>query len=107
MTVTVEQLMENVRAEDEEKNALQFYLDAAVADVDNFIQRDKIDRPLSDKEKKQYDLVVLFVASDFYVNRSGGGRNNSTSKYTGINALMDSLRYPDFGDALSEVDSDG
>lgn len=94
--VTVDQLQENVRAEDEERAKLRNCIIYAVAKVTNYIHRGYDDIAMNKSELTQFDLAVLFVASDFY-SSNGGGRNNATSKETGINALLDDLRYPAVG----------
>jgi len=94
--VTVNQLQENVRAEDEERAKLRNCIVYAVAKVTNYIHRDYDDIKMNESELTQFDLAVLFVASDFY-SSNGGGRNNATSKETGINAILDDLRYPAVG----------
>jgi len=94
--VTVDQLQENVRAEDEERAKLRNCIVYAVAKVTNHIHRNYNDIAMNKSELTQFDLAVLFVASDFY-SSNGGGRNNSTSKETGINAILDDLRYPAVG----------
>lgn len=94
--VTVDQLQENVRAEDEERAKLRNSIVYAVAKVTNYIHRDYDDIKMNKSELTQFDLAVLFVASDFY-SSNGGGRNNATSKETGINAILDDLRYPAVG----------
>lgn len=94
--VTVDQLQENVRAEDEERAKLRNSIVYAVAKVTNYIHRDYDDIKMNKSELTQFDLAVLFVASDFY-SSNGGGRNNSTSKETGINAILNDLRYPAVG----------
>jgi len=94
--VTVDQLQENVRAEDEERAKLRNCIVYAIAKVTNYIHRDYDDIKMNKSELTQFDLAVLFVASDFY-SSNGGGRNNSTSKETGINAILDDLRYPAIG----------
>jgi len=94
--VTVDQLQENVRAEDEERAKLRNCIVYAVAKVTNYIHRNYDDIKMNKSELTQFDLAVLFVASDFY-SSNGGGRNNSTSKETGINAILDDLRYPAIG----------
>lgn len=94
--VTVDQLQENVRAEDEERAKLRNCIVYAVAKVTNYIHRNYDDIKMNESELTQFDLAVLFVASDFY-SSNGGGRNNATSKETGINALLDDLRYPAVG----------
>lgn len=94
--VTVNQLQENVRAEDEERAKLRNCIIYAVAKVTNHIHRDYDDIAMNNSELTQFDLAVLFVASDFY-SSNGGGRNNATSKATGINAILDDLRYPAVG----------
>lgn len=94
--VTVNQLQENVRAEDEERAKLRNCIVYATAKVTNYIHRDYDDIKMNKSELTQFDLAVLFVASDFY-SSNGGGRNNSTSKETGINAILDDLRYPAIG----------
>jgi len=94
--VTVDQLQENVRAEDEERAKLRNSIVYAIAKVTNYIHRDYDDIKMNKSELTQFDLAVLFVASDFY-SSNGGGRNNSTSKETGINAILNDLRYPAVG----------
>lgn len=94
--VTVNQLQENVRAEDEERAKLRNCIIYAVAKVTNYIHRNYDDIKMNQSELTQFDLAVLFVASDFY-SSNGGGRNNATSKETGINAILDDLRYPAVG----------
>ena len=94
--VTVDQLQENVRAEDEERAKLRNCIVYAVAKVTNYIHRDYNDIAMNKSELTQFDLAVLFIASDFY-SSNGGGRNNATSKETGINAILDDLRYPAVG----------
>jgi len=94
--VTVDQLQENVRAEDEERTKLRNCIVYAVAKVTNYIHRNYDDIKMNESELTQFDLAVLFVASDFY-SSNGGGRNNATSKETGINAILDDLRYPAVG----------
>lgn len=94
--VTVNQLQENVRAEDEERAKLRNCIVYAVAKVTNYIHRNYDDIKMNKSELTQFDLAVLFVASDFY-SSNGGGRNNATSKETGINAILDDLRYPAVG----------
>ena len=94
--VTVDQLQENVRAEDEERAKLRNSIVYAVAKVTNYIHRDYEDIKMNKSELTQFDLAVLFVASDFY-SSNGGGRNNAKSKETGINAILDDLRYPAVG----------
>ncbi len=94
--VTVEQLQENVRAEDEERAKLRNCIVYAVAKVTNYIHRNYDDIKMNQSELTQFDLAVLFIASDFY-SSNGGGRNNATSKETGINAILDDLRYPAVG----------
>jgi len=95
-SVTVNQLQENVRAEDEERAKLRNCIVYAVAKVTNYIHRNYDDIKMNKSELTQFDLAVLFVASDFY-SSNGGGRNNATSKETGINAILDDLRYPAVG----------
>lgn len=94
--VTVDQLQENVRAEDEERAKLRNCIVYAVAKVTNYIHRNYDDIKMNQSELTQFDLAVLFIASDFY-SSNGGGRNNATSKETGINAILDDLRYPAVG----------
>jgi len=91
--VTVDQLQENVRAEDEERTKLRNCIVYAVAKVTNYIHRNYDDIKMNESELTQFDLAVLFVASDFY-SSNGGGRNNATSKETGINAILYDLRNP-------------
>lgn len=95
MTVTLEQLQENVRAEDEEKTQLQTALTYANSYVYDFIHRDALS--LTERETVVADACVMFVASDFYSNASGGSRNNSSTKYTSINVMLGSLRLPNLG----------
>lgn len=99
--VTVDQLQENVRAEDEERAKLRNSIVYAVAKVTNYIHRDYDDIKMNKSELTQFDLAVLFVASDFY-SSNGGGRNNSTSKETGINAILNDLRYPAVGSEVED-----
>lgn len=99
--VTVDQLQENVRAEDEERAKLRNCIVYAVAKVTNYIHRNYDDIKMNKSELTQFDLAVLFVASDFY-SSNGGGRNNSTSKETGINAILNDLRYPAVGSEVED-----
>lgn len=99
--VTVNQLQENVRAEDEERAKLRNCIVYAIAKVTNYIHRDYDDIKMNKSELTQFDLAVLFVASDFY-SSNGGGRNNSTSKETGINAILNDLRYPAVGSEVED-----
>lgn len=99
--VTVDQLQENVRAEDEERAKLRNCIVYAIAKVTNYIHRDYDDIKMNKSELTQFDLAVLFVASDFY-SSNGGGRNNSTSKETGINAILNDLRYPAVGSEVED-----
>ena len=106
--VTVTQLQENVRAEDEERARLRNSLIFAVAFVKDYIHRDGYPESdnvdLTDDEKVHFDLAVLFSASDFYMSANGGGRNNASGKYTGLNAILDLLKLPQLG---TEVRDDG
>lgn len=95
MTVTIDQLQRNVRAEDEETPQLEMALNFANNYVFDFIHRDALS--LTERESVVVDACVMFVASDFYSNASGGSRNNSSTKYTSINVMLGSLRLPNLG----------
>lgn len=96
MTVSIDEIMENIRAEDDEKAFIQnFILPDATSYINNYINRSYSD--LNDDEKKVYDRAILFTVSDWYLHRGAGGRNPSTTKYTGLNAIIDSIRIPGVG----------
>lgn len=97
-TITVDKVMENVRAEEDERSRVTDLLSMAEAYVTNYINRDVEKIAFSDEEQRHFDLAVMFAASDFYSNSTGGGRNNASTKSTGLNVILDGLREPALGD---------
>lgn len=97
--LTINELMDNLNAEDDEKQYIEHsLLPQAQAYVNNFLN--VTDDLLTDDEKMTKKRIVLFVATDWYYNRSGEGNLNKKS-YTGINTLIDSIRnmgigYPEY-----------
>lgn len=89
-TITTDDVMRNVRAEEEERPQIELNLGLAESFVVEYIRRDSLD----DNEQKIFDLAVLFAASDYYMNGAGGARNNGGSKYTGLNSTIDTLKAP-------------
>lgn len=96
-TITVDKLMENVRAEEDERGRVTDLLSMAEAYVTNYINRDVANIAFTEDEQRHFDLAVMFAASDFYSNSAGGGRNNASTKSTGLNVILDGLREPALG----------
>lgn len=98
MAITVDDVAENVHAEDDEKAFIEKnILPQAQAFVNTFINRN--DLPLDDDEELVKDRAVLFVATTFYLNRDGSNTASSLSKsnYAGLNSIFDSIRVPGLG----------
>jgi len=94
-TLTIEELMNNLNAEEDEQPYIEHsLLPQAQAFVNNFLNI--TDDLLTADEKMIKKRAVLFVATDWYYNRAGEGNLNKKS-YTGINTLLDSIRNVGIG----------
>lgn len=94
-TLTIEELMNNLNAEEDEQPYVEHsLLPQAQAFVNNFLNI--TDDLLTADEKMIKKRAVLFVATDWYYNRAGEGNLNKKS-YTGINTLLDSIRNVGIG----------
>ena len=96
--LTIDELMDNLNAEEDEKPYIEnVILLQAQAYVNNFINI--TDDILTDDEKIIKKRLVLAVATDWYYNRAGEGNLNKKS-YTGINTMFESIR--DIGMGISD-----
>lgn len=91
MDVRIDDLMQQVNADDLEKPVLQMYLTNAKATA-----KQEINRPLenlSNDELTILNQIVLQMATSFYLNRDGSAKGVSKS-FSALNSLINTIRKP-------------
>lgn len=95
MTVKIEDVMENLKAEDfEQPNIENVLMPQALSYMRLFSNRDY--DQLTKDEQATFDRTVLMMIADWYTHPDGGGRNAGSTKYSGLNMVIDSFRVPGF-----------
>lgn len=98
--LTIEELMQNLNAEDDEKPYIEnVLLVNAKAYVRRFINRDE--DTLSDDDKTIMKHATMMTATDWYYNRAGEGNLNKKS-YSGMNTVLETIRDRGIGFSSTE-----
>jgi len=98
--LTIEELMQNLNAEDDEKPYIEnVLLVNAKAYVRRFINRDE--DTLSDDDKTIMKHATMMIATDWYYNRAGEGNLNKKS-YSGMNTVLETIRDRGIGFSSTE-----
>ena len=102
MTLKIDDVMEHLKAEDFEQPYIEnILLPQAVSYMKTFSNRDYDE--LSTDQQNTFDRSTLMLVADWYTHPDGGGRNAGSTKYSGLNTVIDSFRVPSF----EEVDTNG
>jgi len=95
LSVTVENLMDNLNAEESEREFLELViLPQAKAFVETFINQEGV--TLSENEEVIKDRCILSVATSYYLDRDTTEASDSRS-YAGLKVLIGSIRKPSLG----------
>ena len=106
MAVVIGDIMDVLNSEDFEQPMIEKVLmPQAEAYIEKFLNRNYDD--LDDSEKLVYDRIIIMIVADWYSHPDGGGRNSGSTKYTGINMVIDSIRAPGFEALDSTIDNGG
>lgn len=72
MSVTVDDLLDQLSEDDDRKPQLQIYFDTATAYVKNAVSSDTVDAPFFSVKNVSpiYDVAVLSYSMDLWINRS-------------------------------------
>lgn len=101
MTVKIEDVMDNLNAEDFEQPYIEnVLLPQAKSYLNLFVNRKYED--MKPDEQASFDRSLIMLVADWYTHRDGGGRNAGSTKYSGLNTVIDSFRVPGLG--VSEED---
>lgn len=82
MTVKIEDIMDNMNAEDFEQPYIEnILLPQATKYLTSFSNR--VYDEMTEDEQASFDRSLIMLVADWYLHRDGGGRNAGSTKYSG------------------------